>query len=261
MMKEKCARREPHNAQHAVQSLRQHALNLCADKTRGCEVQVRERQHVAFDAAPFFFIESYDHEHRDESKGHRGCRLERSRMNEVETNCHNGPHDKGNGKQPIGKSLLAKALLPEDVGHREKYPCKWKNQWDVDPGESVGRSPKNQHTSCSCRRQAPQPTPSVELGPKKEKDPRGGREKLIELRLHRPSAVNARENVPKTAEGNNCQSSRPIEQIRATPKTVDVTDYRGAYYSDAGIPEWDRLLVGHRFLTSLRDYTPNGNGL
>src|SRR5216117_4349376 len=65
VMKEESAGWQTHNTQHAVQSLRQHALNLAAHKTGSRQIEVGEGQHISFDAAFFFFVERHDHEHGD----------------------------------------------------------------------------------------------------------------------------------------------------------------------------------------------------
>src|SRR5215831_10474220 len=49
-MEEQRARREAHDAKDAVQSLREHALDFAADKTRGGKVEIGKREHVALDA-------------------------------------------------------------------------------------------------------------------------------------------------------------------------------------------------------------------
>src|SRR6266704_3199169 len=60
------AGRKPNHAQNAIQGLREHALDLAADKARGRQIEIRKRQHVALDAALFLFVERHDHEHGHE---------------------------------------------------------------------------------------------------------------------------------------------------------------------------------------------------
>ena len=55
-----------HDAKNAVERLREHALNLSAHKTRSCQVQVGQCQHVALNTPFFFFIEGHHHQHGDE---------------------------------------------------------------------------------------------------------------------------------------------------------------------------------------------------
>ena len=76
MMQKQRARRQPDHAEHSIQRLRQHALNFATDETRRGQVQIGERQHVALDAALFFFVRGHDHEHGHECGRHRGDRAE-----------------------------------------------------------------------------------------------------------------------------------------------------------------------------------------
>ena len=68
-MKKKSASGKTHNSKDAIKRLRKHALNLSADKTRGRQIEVGERQHVALHAAFFFLVQSHDHKHGDEGGG------------------------------------------------------------------------------------------------------------------------------------------------------------------------------------------------
>ena len=102
------AGRQPHNAQHAVEGLRQHALNLAAHKAGGRQIEIRKRQHVAFDAALFFFVERHDHKHGHErarsSRNHaHACALEfRRRVQDMECDPQSSPGSEGNAKQSVG---------------------------------------------------------------------------------------------------------------------------------------------------------------
>src|SRR5215470_7175776 len=66
VMQEQRASRKTHDAEDAIQSLREHALNFPADEAGSRKVEIGKGQHVALDAALLFFIESHDHEHGDE---------------------------------------------------------------------------------------------------------------------------------------------------------------------------------------------------
>ena len=57
VMQEQCARGQTHDAEDAIESLRKHALDFATDKAGGGQIEIRERQHVALDAALFFFVE------------------------------------------------------------------------------------------------------------------------------------------------------------------------------------------------------------
>ena len=121
MQKERTSR-QTHNSQNAVQSLRQHALNFATHKTGSRQIEIRERQHVAFDAAFFLFVERHDHEHGDERAG--GCgndvhsrTLEfRCRIHDVQSDPQNTPASEGNTEEPVSQSFLAPAFLPEHDG-------------------------------------------------------------------------------------------------------------------------------------------------
>src|SRR5262249_42405383 len=70
VMQEQRASGKSHDAEDAIQSLREHSLNLAADETGSREVEIGKGQHVALDTSLLFFVESHDHEHSDE--GARG---------------------------------------------------------------------------------------------------------------------------------------------------------------------------------------------
>ena len=55
-----------HDIQNAIERLRQHFLNLAAHEAGRGEIQVRERQHVPFDAAPLLFVDGHHHQHCSE---------------------------------------------------------------------------------------------------------------------------------------------------------------------------------------------------
>src|ERR1700730_11076413 len=99
-MKKKSAGGKTHNSKEALKSLRKHALNFSADKTRGREIEVGERQHVALDPAFFFLVQSHDHEHGDEGGGNCRGGLEtdvaekRSGTEEGKDQPNGGPYDK-----------------------------------------------------------------------------------------------------------------------------------------------------------------------
>src|SRR5580692_7709526 len=121
MMEKERAGGKSYNSEDAIERLRKHALNLPADKTRSGEIEVGEREHVAFDAALFFFVECHDHQHGHESGGHGRGGLEtdvaeeRSGTEEAESHSNGGPYDKRDGEKPVSECFLAAAFLPEDV--------------------------------------------------------------------------------------------------------------------------------------------------
>src|SRR5277367_4646136 len=98
MMEKQRASRKAYNSQDAIERLSKHALNFSANKTRGGEIEVGESQHVALDAALFFFVERHDHEHGDERGGNSGGGLEtdvakeRCGTKERESDSNDGPH-------------------------------------------------------------------------------------------------------------------------------------------------------------------------
>ena len=102
MVQKKRSRGQPHNAQHAVQRLRQHALNFSAHKAGGRQIEIGERQHVAFDAAFFFLIERHDHEHGHKSTRSRGDHIHAWALEfwcgiqEMKSDPQNSPRSEGN---------------------------------------------------------------------------------------------------------------------------------------------------------------------
>ena len=77
VMQEERAGRHAHDAQHALERMRQHLLNFRADETGRRQVYVGKRQHVLFDAALFLFVKAHDHQSRGEKLGQNFQRAQR----------------------------------------------------------------------------------------------------------------------------------------------------------------------------------------
>ena len=77
VMQEKRAGRHAHDAQHALQRLREHLLNFRADKTGSGQVHIGKRQHVVLDAALFLFVQAHHHQSRREQLGQKLQRAQR----------------------------------------------------------------------------------------------------------------------------------------------------------------------------------------
>src|SRR2546430_1549790 len=109
-----------HDDKTTVQSLREHALNFSADKTRSGELEVGKGQHVARDAALFLLVKRHDHEHGDKGAGSGGDYTHRlalkfgSGFQKMQGEPENSPGSKRKAEEAVGKSLLAAAFLPED---------------------------------------------------------------------------------------------------------------------------------------------------
>src|SRR4029077_7311580 len=58
--------RNADDVENTIERLRQHLLNLAAHEARRGEVQVRKRQHVAFNTAPLLFVNGHHHQHAGE---------------------------------------------------------------------------------------------------------------------------------------------------------------------------------------------------
>src|SRR5215471_16249463 len=142
MVEEERSGGKAHNAEDTVQSLREHALNFAADKTRSGQVEVGECQHVALDAALFLFVECHDHEHGDKSARSGGDHAQGLALKF------------GSGFQimqreaekTVGKRLLAAALLPEDHRNADVEKRSRDNRRDREFICGVGGGPdSNEH--------------------------------------------------------------------------------------------------------------------
>ena len=149
-MQAKRAGRNPHDVQNAVERLRQHFLNLAADEARRREVQVREREHVALDAPPLFFVNGHHHQHagkklRQPSSGSRSspCQKDRGAAERPIATQIRTPADESDRQQACPREIPAcgpparRCVRP---GRTEARPTRGR------PGESTSR----------VRKQAPQ---------------------------------------------------------------------------------------------------------
>ena len=60
---------DAHDIEDAIESLREHFLDFTAGKAGGGQIQIGERQHVAFDAAALFVIHSHQHQDATDNFG------------------------------------------------------------------------------------------------------------------------------------------------------------------------------------------------
>src|SRR5690348_2562794 len=228
VMQEKRARGKSHDAEDAVQSLRQHALNFAADKAGGRQVQVGESEHVALDAALLFFVEGHDHQHGHESGRHGGGSLKtdvaepRSGPEKSEGKLNGGPDRERNGEKPVGEGFLPTALLPEEIANPQKEGGRGKDHRKVEPVQRVSASPNYQHSASAGGRECPEFALSVELSSQKEQDSRSRIEQLIECGLERPSVIIERKYRTEIAEGDDGPAGCPIKEIRAALEAVNV---------------------------------------
>ena len=221
---------QPHNTQHAVQRLRQHALNLAAHKAGGRQIEIRKRQHVALDAPLFFFVKRHDHEHGHERAGSRrnhahACALEfRSGIEEVQSDPQNAPGSEGNSQQPVGKSFLPPAFLPEhhrdrDVDKRTGNEC-----GDRKGVGGIGRCPKSEEHPNGEPGNLPGLPLGVKLCPQKKEHP-GNREKpMIQRALQRAFRCPRSKCQPHVMKSEDGPRGGPQQQISLALDAVDIRE-------------------------------------
>ncbi len=133
-MQEKRAGGQAHDAEDAVQSLCQHALNFAADKTGSGQVQVGERQHIALNAPLFFFVDRHDQQHADKrqwdcgKRGHGFAHKISRGVQQVENQKNSAPCGKRDAQQAIRERFVMAAFVPEkitdgDVNQRSWNKC------------------------------------------------------------------------------------------------------------------------------------------
>ena len=150
VMQKERASRKPNHAQNSIQGLRQHALNLAADKAGGRQVEIRKRQHVALDAALFLFVERHDHEHgherawRGANDAHARALKFRRGVQHLEGNPEDSPRSERNAQEPIGKRLLPPALLPEHHCNPDVQQGRRNDRRNGDRVRGIGRGPKSE---------------------------------------------------------------------------------------------------------------------
>jgi hypothetical protein len=119
VMEKKSAGRKADNAEDAVKSLGQHALNFAADETGGGEVEIGEREHVALDAALFLLVDGHDEEHADEGDGKSGNDEDRITdeflrgLQKEEGEEDDAPGREGQTEEAIRESFMVAAFVPE----------------------------------------------------------------------------------------------------------------------------------------------------
>ena len=63
VMKKHGARGQAHHAEHSIERLRQHALDFAANETRGGQVEIGEREHIALDPALLLLVDGHHLQH------------------------------------------------------------------------------------------------------------------------------------------------------------------------------------------------------
>ncbi len=99
---------DAHDVEDAIERLRQHFLDFTAGKAGSGQIQIGERQHVAFDAAALFVVHGHQHEDaadnfREQSERQQvgtGERSEARLEDEEQAQC--AGCDEGAGQQLIG---------------------------------------------------------------------------------------------------------------------------------------------------------------
>ena len=191
VMKEESAGWQTHNTQHAVQSLRQHALNLAAHKTGSRQIEVGEGQHISFDAAFFFFVERHDHEHGDKRARRSGNHVHaralefRSRIQDMQSDPQNTPRSERDAKQPVRQSFLPPAFLPKDDRDPGVQQRRGNDHRNRNRAGSIGCSPESEDYAYNQRWKFPGLTLGIELRSQEEEHTGKRKEPMIQSALQR----------------------------------------------------------------------------
>src|SRR5205807_2636602 len=215
--------RKTHNTEDAVQRLRQHALNFTADKTRSGQVEVGKRQHVALDAALLLLVERHDHEHGDKGAGRGGHHAQGGSLKfgrglqEMERQPQDSPGGKRKTEEPVGKSFLAAAFLPEDGGDGEVEERSRNNRRDREFIGGVCCGPKSQEADNQKGQQFPGLPLRINLSTKKKQN--GGKpEEPMRQRVFKRTG-HGRKDVMKT---KNEPGRGPKQEVILALNAVDV---------------------------------------
>ena len=118
--------RDAHDVQDAIQRLREHFLNFAADEARGGQVQIRKRQHVAFDTTALLFVNGHEHQHaaenfREESEREQVHVRQRPQgVLENQQQTQNSRGDECERQQLVSAGLLLATFFPEDLRREEE---------------------------------------------------------------------------------------------------------------------------------------------
>ena len=150
-----------HDVQHALESLRQHLLNLAASETGGREVQAGKRQHVALDAPAFFLIDRHHHQHageklRQEHQGQQAVALhERQESPKRCRKVEQAPTGEGDSQKHVRARFLPAAFLQESVSDQQEDESDGQHCWrDVQDPVHVNRRPRGENHGRDRKRSA-----------------------------------------------------------------------------------------------------------
>ena len=153
MMQNQGARRNTHHIQYAVESLAQHLLYFAAGKARSRQIQIRKRQHIAFDSAALLFVDGHQHQNAAKHFWQQGKRQQvhvfqraNARLKNHQQTQNSRP-DKGEGQQLVGSRFFRAALVPEGSRYDEESESHAQAQMHRNPAKHVDDRPGRRNGS------------------------------------------------------------------------------------------------------------------
>src|SRR5215471_5165913 len=219
VMQEQRAGGKSHDAEDAIQSLREHALNFAADEAGSREVEIGKGQHVALDAPLLFFVESHDHDHGDEGArgggkdAHIGTLKLGSGVKKMKRKPQHSPGGKRETEKAVGQSFLAAAFLKEDAGNGDVKQRCGNDRRDRKQIEGIGAGPQTEDKGGDESPNLPRPSLGIDLPAEKKEQSGNGVEPVSDRDIAGVGKSDIATGGSEVMEAKNKPSSCPIEQI------------------------------------------------
>jgi hypothetical protein len=228
VMEKERAGRKANDAEDAVESLGEHALNFTADEAGGGEIEIGEGEHVALDAAFLFLVDGHDEEHADEGDRDGGDGEDRVAnkflrgLQQEEQQKDDTPQREGHAEKAIRKGFVMAALVPEDEADGDVEKGGGNERRDREDLESVGRGPKSKDCGGSDGGLEPEFVVRVELRAEEEADGGETEERVIQGSEDDIGADPGRKSGAEIVESIEGPANGPIEKIVLALEGINV---------------------------------------
>ena len=224
-MQEQRAGRHAHDAQHALERLREHLLNFRADETGRRQVHIGKRQHVLFDAALFLFVQPHHHQGRRKQlrqKLQRAQRIGDARAEQQLADQDRAPTEERSGQQQIRESFVAPAFLIEDPGDHREHRGDAELRRNSHRMQVVGGRPQCKHAARGNLRAHPRLGVRVHLRGAEKQQRCRGQQPFVDRRLPRSDGYPGLKSGAEVVQGEQAPSGAPEHQVGLAPQAVHV---------------------------------------
>src|SRR5215470_1355496 len=233
VMQEQRAGGKSHDAEDAIQSLREHALNFAADEAGSREVEIGKGQHVALDASLLFFVESHDHDHGDEGArggskdAHIGPLKLGSGVKKMKRKPQHSPGGKRETEKAVGQGFLAATFLKKDAGNGDVEERSGNDRGDRKQIEGIGAGPQTEDKGGDESPNLPRLSLGVDLRAEEKEQSGNGVEPVSDRDIARIRESCVATGGSEVMDAKNKPCSSPIEQVSLALETVDVGEKAG----------------------------------